>query len=54
MTPKRPSCALSEGRPREPIHQVEPAVEQRNRQRDPFRRSQGRELRPAVAARAPD
>ena len=49
MTPKHSSRALGEGRPREPIHEVEPAVEERNRQRDPFRRGQGSELRPAVA-----
>ena len=49
MTPKRPSPALAEGHPRKLINEVEPTVEQRDRQRDPFRRGQRRELGPAVA-----
>jgi hypothetical protein len=44
MILKRPASASHEGCPREPIHQVEAAVEQRNRQRNSFRRGQGRKL----------
>jgi hypothetical protein len=43
-TPHRPSCAPREGGAGEPIHHVEPAVEQRNRQRNPFRWGKGRTL----------
>jgi len=43
-TPHRPSCAPREGSAGEPIHHVEPAVEHRNRQRNPFRWGEGRTL----------
>jgi hypothetical protein len=49
LTPKRPSCAPGEGCPREPIHHVESAIEQCDRQRDPFCWRQGLNV-PHVAA----
>ena len=51
MTPRGPGPAPLERRPREPTHEVEPAVEQRDRQRDPFRRRQGLKRSTIVATR---
>jgi hypothetical protein len=42
-------CTTRESRPREPVHEVESAVEQRDRQCNPFRRGQGLRLRTIVA-----
>jgi hypothetical protein len=47
--PRCSGTAALEGRPREPAHEIEPAVEQGDRQRDPFRWSQGLTLRLAEA-----
>ena len=49
LTPECPSCTPGEGCPREPIHHVESAVEQCDRQRDPFCRCEGLNV-PHVAA----
>src|SRR5687768_317956 len=51
MTPGCHPSAPRKGCAGEPIHQVEPAVEQRDCQRDAFRRGQGRKLRTTMSLR---